>query len=242
VNAITAYSDREPVEQSMKFVLAGFGLTRGQVAAQLVGRSAPSVVRLNQELRRMTARAMRKGHYGRRGIPRYAVETMYRDYLDLGSLSKTARIYGRTRQSMWQIFTNHGLELNSRNLHGRIVHRGRSFTPSGRGGYYRETGGGRRPLHHVLWEDRTGRKIPAGWQVTFANGNNTDFRQCNLVCLPIHEVTLLHYKRRFRARASMTSEQRDQFWRDHNRDYMRRKAADFKARGLRSDGKRFRRP
>lgn len=208
-----------------------------QIATQY---TAPSKWRQWTEQRRMVAQAIGKGRFGRRGIPHFIVETMYRDYQALGSLSKVARLYHRTRQSIWSLFHDHGLQMNERKFGARIIWQGRVFTPT-KGGYFRATDGEREPLHHAMCQDRTGRKVPAGWQVSFRNGDNTDFRFSNLLCAPIRDVSLQHYRRRFPDRANMTAADRDEFWRAHNRDYMRRKAAAFKARGLRSDGKPRRR-
>ena len=173
---------------------------------------------------RATAALMRKGGCGRRGLPSDIVATMYRDYQRLGSLAKVARVYRRTRQAMYDIFRRARLPLNPRNSHARIFWQGRYWTP-GKGGYYRETIARNPPilLHHAIWEKRTGRKIPKGWQVTFKNGDASDFTSGNLVCLPIDQVPKLHHARRYPGRFKTPEEKLD-YWRKRNREYMRRRA------------------
>ena len=98
---------------------------------------------------------------------------------------------------MWQIFSSHGLQMNSRNLQPRVIYRGRFYTP-GKNGYYRDTveiEGKREPLHHRIWQDLTGRKIPDGWQVFFKDGDCSNFSRSNLGCLPVMEVTQWHSAR-----------------------------------------------
>lgn len=186
------------------------------------------------------ARCAPKGRYGRRGLPAHVIEKMHADYRRLGSLARVGKLYGRTRQAMYDIFRSHGLELNARNFHARILFAGRIWTP-GKGGYYRPTTGNRAELlHHVIYEARTGRKVPSGWRVGFKDGDNSNFGQGNLVCMPIQDMTLLHYRRRYQSRSRWTPDQRREFWKRHYRDQMRLKARAYKARGLRCDGKPMR--
>jgi hypothetical protein len=167
---------------------------------------------------------------------------MYREYQRLGSLRPVAKLYHRSNSTVWGIFHRHGLQMNSPNFHARILFDGRYWTP-GKGGYYRATNhrSGYKLLHRVIWEKRTSRKVPSGWQVSFRNGDNTDFTSRNLVCLPIAQVALMHYARRFPQLAAMSRAARRQYWKKHYRDYASRRAAGFIARGLRSDGRPRRR-
>lgn len=178
-----------------------------------------------------------KKNVGRRGLPQSIVTRMYFDYLRLGSLQKVGRLYNRSRQAVWGLFSAHHLPMNARNFHGRIIFAGEAWTPA-KGGYYRPTTGDRtRRLHRVIWEKRTGRKVPDGWQVSFKNGDESDIRFANLICLPIEEVSLFHYRRRFPDRARFSREERREFWKAHYRELARKKAKAFKRRGLRCDGK-----
>lgn len=191
-----------------------------------------------ERTRRQLIAAMKKNGAGRRGLPRDCVLFMYEDYKRVGSLSKVARLYRRTRQSMWDLFKRRHLPMNERKFGARILFDGKVWTPM-KGGYFRETISRekRRLLHHVIWEKRTGRRIAKGYQVTFANGDSTDFSSRNLLCLPIAEVSLLHYRRRFRERAHLTATERREWWKEHYRSYAARRSADWVAKGLRSDGK-----
>lgn len=195
------------------------------------------------ETRRRLIRAMRKMGCGRRGLPKACVQLMYEDYKRVGSLSRVAKLYRRTRQCMWDIFRSHGLPMNQRNFGARIRFDGKIWTPC-KGGYFRESRcrRGAKLLHHAIWEKRTGRKIPRGYQVAFANADNTDFTSRNLVCLPIAQVSLLHYRRRYPKRAHLTRDERRKFWnRNSLRLYYEKRDLNY-ARGMRCDGKPRRRP
>lgn len=149
------------------------------------------------QVRRAMARQVRKGSCGRGGLPDYVVKTMYADYLRLKSLAKVAALYGRTRQSVYDTFRNHGLQLFAKRFKKKLLHGGRAYTPD-KQGYYRDTifrAGQHKLLHHVLWIERNG-PIPAGHQVFFRDGDKTNFAPENLGCLPIAEVTLYHHHRK----------------------------------------------
>jgi hypothetical protein len=216
---------------------------------EALDKSDPEIARMlrledfnHVRARRAAARLMRKGGCGRRGLPADIVQQMYRDYMHLGSLSKVGKLYKRTRQSMWEIFRSSGLKMNERKFHAKILFEGRSFTP-GKDGYYRESSARKniRLLHYAIWEKASGKKCPPGWQVFFKDGDNTNFRSRNLDCLPIAEVTLHHYRRRFPHRAHLTREQNRERIRKHGRDYMALRSLKNLAKGLRTDGKPFRR-
>ena len=134
-----------------------------------------------------------KGRQGRRGLPEHIVAAMYQDYLKLHSLTQVGKKYGRTRQSVYCIFRCHGLKCYAKNWQPRIVHGGRVFTP-GKSGYYRATSGDREPLHHRLWLD-AGNTIPPGWQVSFKDGDKSNFAPENLFCDSLIGVTLYHQRR-----------------------------------------------
>ncbi|HZQ47662.1 MAG TPA: HNH endonuclease signature motif containing protein [Verrucomicrobiae bacterium] len=109
---------------------------------------------------------------------------MYRDYLQLRSIKKTAELYGRSRSTILQTFKNHDLPLTVRKSHPTIIYQGRRFWQD-KNGYYNCRG---KLLHHILWEQHTGRKVPRGWQVGFKNKNNLDFRPENLYCATLDEI------------------------------------------------------
>lgn len=192
----------------------------------------------HERARRAAARHLKKSSCGRRGLPEDIVRQMFRDYQRLGSLARVARIYKRSRQAMWEIFKAHGLKMNERQFHAVILFGGKKWTP-GKNGTYRETGERSRPqlLHRAIWEACNGCSVPAGWQVTFKDGDNTNISTKNLVALPMNEVVLLHYHRRYKERAGFSAQQLREFWKKYYRDLMRKKMAAFVASGLRTDGK-----
>lgn len=187
----------------------------------------------------MNAKAL-KGRQGRRGLPENIVAAMYQDYLALKSLSQVGRKYGRTRQSVYDLFRTHGLKCFAKNWKPRIEHGGRVFTP-GKNGYYRATTGEREPLHHRLWLD-AGRTIPAGWQVSFKDGDCNHLALENLFCDSLINVTLYH-QRRLGSRKFFTAEElRRAKCRNAKNSYARRRLK-FLAQGLTTTGKvRARKP
>lgn len=188
--------------------------------------------RSTEEVRRSLV--PRKASRGRAGLGKQAIAAMYEDYKKLNSLAKAGKIYGRSRQAMFDIFRSHGLKLNARKFQERVRWNGEVFTP-GKNGYLRGTRGDRRPLHKRIWESIHG-PVPPGCQVTFKDGNKRNFDNSNLECLPFREVTLLHYRRIFPERANLTREERHQFWKGYYREYARKRSAAWVSRGLRSDG------
>lgn len=194
-----------------------------------------------EETRRLAIKHLKKGGYGCKGLPDHIVQAMYADYQAGKSLAQVGSTYGRTRQCVYDIFRRAGLQLRTRTLQPQLSYDGRHWT-KGRGGYYRPTTGDRSQiLHQLIWEAHHGKTVPPGHQVTFLDADPDNLDPSNLTCLPLNEVVLFHYHRRFPDRAHLTPEQRREFWRTYNREYARRRSADFKARGLRSDGKPLRR-
>jgi hypothetical protein len=213
-------------------VLRKVGLFTPERVSQVAKRCVPMTA---EEVRRAVARAVLKNSRGRAGLPGYVVQAMYVDYCRLKSLAKTGRLYSRTRQAMYDIFRSHGLQLQAKKFHDRWVWRGEFFTP-GKRGYLRGTAGDRRALHVRMWVEENG-PVPPGHQVTFLNGDYRDFRPENLDCLPMRDVTLIHYRRLYPERANWTPAERKDFWRAHYLDRYKRMAAAFVARGLRCDGR-----
>jgi transposase-like protein len=174
---------------------------------------------------------------GRRGLPEEFVQRMYRDYQRSGSVRATAHRFGRSQQAVWEMFRRRGLAIEPKSFHGRILFAGLAWTP-GRSGKYRPTTGDRtRSLHHEIWMAHTGRKIPKGYQVTFRNGDCSDFRFCNLALATAAEVTRIHYARKYPARARMSPEELRAWWRAYYLKRYHQRAKQFIARGLRCDGK-----
>ena len=105
-----------------------------------------------------------------------------------GSCQETARRWGRTRQSIWEILSSRGL-TNPNDIHlnrrkDGVVYKGERFTPD-KDGYLRSTRyktrltGGHRLLHRVVWEDHNG-PVPAGMIVAFKDGNRQNCAIGNL--------------------------------------------------------------
>lgn len=181
-----------------------------------------------------------KGRQGRRGLPENIVAAMYQDYLALHSLTKVGEKYGRTRQAVYDLFHARGLKLYAKNWLPRIEHGGRVFTP-GKNGYYRATTGDREPLHHRLWLD-AGNTIPAGWQVSFKDGDHTNLALENLFCDSLIGVTIYH-QRRLSSRKFFTAEELRQARCRNAKNSYQRCRLKFLARGLTTTGKvRARKP
>jgi hypothetical protein len=186
-------------------------------------------------VRRLMVKMIPKSSCGRRGLPDYAVNAMYSDYQSGLSTHALAGLYGRTAQSIWEMFRKRGLLMRSKKGGPKILFNGKTFCP-GKGGVFRCTTDKRDLLHHRIWEAHNG-AIPKGFQVSFKDGDHSNISLTNLFCARPADVTLFHYRRRFPDRAELTPGQRRAMWRTYNRLLKRRKAVIWKKRGLRSDGK-----
>jgi hypothetical protein len=190
----------------------------------------------------MASRSVPKNSCGRRGLPASLVEAMWNDYQRVKSLEKVGVLYHRTRQGVYQIFHGRGYKLNKQSFLPVVEYRGRKYT-RGKDGYLRDTifrnrdrVGAEAFLHRRMWVDLHG-PIPAGWQVSFKDGNNQNCVPGNLFCLPLPEVRLFHYRRLFGERARLTPAQRREWWKAFYRRYQAKRRAAFVAKGLRSDGR-----
>ncbi len=124
---------------------------------------------------------------GRRGLPKEWLEVMYADYQRTGSLEKTGKLHGRTRQSMFGLFKYHGFKLNAKKFLPPVVYKGMKFTcqkTQGRHRYLRATvrNGKTEYLHHLVWEEHNG-PIPSGFKVCFKDGNHLNWKLDNLELL-----------------------------------------------------------
>jgi hypothetical protein len=207
----------------METVLLKLGLTPEKVRAQWVPR---------------------KGSCGRRGLPDHVVAAMYADYQRLGCIEKVAPIYGRTRQSVWEVFKSRGLALNASSRaklsKDRIEFEGRIFTPDVNN-HYRATCEPREYLHYLVWQ-RTHGPIPDGHQITFKDGNPKNITLENLLCAPIAEVTRHHLRRHIPEIMALTPEQRRERKKKIALAAYYAKRDKYREQGLRSDGKPRRRP
>ena len=124
---------------------------------------------------------------GRRGMPREWIATMYADYQVGLSLAAVAVKYGRTRQSLFDIFKRRGLKLRARNFQPVIEYKGRKYTSQKvcrRHKYLRDTIHRKPPyyLHHIIWIEHHG-PIPPGHKVVFKDGNHLNWDVSNLELL-----------------------------------------------------------
>jgi hypothetical protein len=127
----------------------------------------------------------------RRRLRPELVQRMYADYLRLRSAEKVGKIYGRSRQSVFGIFQDRGLECFGKKFLPVVEYNGRRFTAQkvcGRHKYLRETTRGRGGryktvyLHHLIWEERYG-AVPPGHKLVFKDGNHMNCEISNLLCL-----------------------------------------------------------
>lgn len=223
----------------MDRVLEHLGLTPAAVQRQ-AQRCAPLTP---DQVARINAKMLPKGSCGRRGLPEHVVNAMYADYQRLGSTRKVGALYGRTGQSVQEMFRGRGLVLkkDSRALLSadRFHFDGRLFTP-GKNGYLRATTGAREPLHHAIWTQANG-PIPPGRVITFKDGNPRNFDLGNLACEVLMEVARIHIRRLRPDYVKLPAEVRRERNRKLSLAYYHRKAAENRARGLRVDGKPMKR-
>lgn len=174
VSAMLSLLDKHTPDRA----LAKIGLS-----ADAVRRAVRATVPLSpEEVRRAAARAVRKLAYGRGGLPAAVVAQMYADYQRLGSCAAVAALYGRTRQSIFDVLKAHGCQLRAKQFKAKLHYGGLDYTfDSGRGRhrYWRATQGDREPLHRRVWRE-AGREIPAGHELTFRDGNPHHYQLDNL--------------------------------------------------------------
>jgi hypothetical protein len=187
---------------------------------------------------------MAKQRYGRKGLPRCVTDQMFADYKRLGSIAAVAPLYGRSPQSIWETLHSNGYPLKpgskARIKPGSVTVGGVLYSPSGKGGDLRGTVGARKFLKVVIWEQANGR-LPRGWEIAFRNGDKLDCRLENMFAGPKAEVSRFHQKRLHPGSANLTAEQNRARWKKHNLDRYHARAEQFKAKGLRCDGKPMRR-
>jgi len=129
-------------------------------------------------------RGMGACYCGRRGMPRPWIDHMYADYKSGLSLAEVGAKYGRTRQSVFDIFKRRHLALRAKQFQPVIEYKGRRFTSqkiAGRHRYLRDTVHRQPPyyLHHIIWIEHHG-AIPAGHKVVFKDGNHLNCKIGNL--------------------------------------------------------------
>ena len=186
------------------------------------------------------ARSQRKGSFGRRGVPVVLVQAMYSEYRGGLSKHKMAPKWGRSAQAIGEIFRNHGLKLRRRKFRQKVNYGGLVYTPD-KDAQLRCTTLDRHRLSHRIWHDRTGRKVPAGWQVSFRDGNVRNFTQANLVCAPESEITRMHQRRLHPASSLLTPRQYLLHRRKNNLARYYRNKLKWSKLGLTTQGKVYKR-
>jgi hypothetical protein len=111
------------------------------------------------------------------------VGVMYELYLDGRSLAEIAKIYGKTRQAVYDVFRSRGYKLRSKPLRGLTIIDGYRFTEM-KGGYLRGTVGNRRILaHQYVWEKTNG-PLPEDTVLHFKDGDPQHVAIDNLEVVP----------------------------------------------------------
>lgn len=169
VSGLSGLMDRAAEKHAS--TLTRIGLSRDQVKA-LAAAARPLT---SEEIRIATIKSL-KGRCGRRGLPADAVAAMYQDYQAMGSLAKVGKRYGRTRQSVYDLFKGRRLEMNVRKFYRKILFNDRFYTP-GKGGWYRATEGNRESLAVSVWRTIGKGELPAGFQFRYLDRNPAN-------CLP----------------------------------------------------------
>jgi hypothetical protein len=175
--------------------LASIGLSPDQVR-KLTAGARPVGIPTPQEARREIARMARlkpQRGWGRRGMPAYVAKAMFQEYKEGKSLAQVAKIFGCSRQALFEVFQRRGFVLRGRAFQSKIDFKGVSYTFSK--GYFRGTNGTRRRLHHVMWEDAHG-PIPKGCSIGFRDGDSRNTRIDNLICLNVPELSRYHHRRK----------------------------------------------
>jgi len=118
----------------------------------------------------------------------FKVAEMYDCYKDGMSLATIGKLYGCTRQAVYDIFNTRGYPLRTKKLKGLQVVDGINFTLT-KGGHLRGTVNGRRLLlHWYVWEKANG-PIPSGHCVFHRDRNPANNELANLELLPKSQMS-----------------------------------------------------
>jgi len=105
-------------------------------------------------------------------------EEMYEMYKKGYSLAEVGKMYGVTRQSVFEMFKVRKYQLREKKLLPFQIFNGRKFSLRNTG-YYGETEGKRQSMHRVVWEFHNG-KIPPKYDIHHINHDKSDNRIENL--------------------------------------------------------------
>ena len=117
-------------------------------------------------------------------------DAMYKMYLEGYSLAQVAEYFGRTRQSVFGLFKNHGLKTRLKKELPCIEYNGFKYTMRNTG-YYGKTFGDRTLLHRDMWQREKG-EIPDGYDIHHKDGNKTNNQVDNFECLLKADHTKKH--------------------------------------------------
>lgn len=114
----------------------------------------------------------------------YQVAEMYDAYQDGMSLATIAKLYGRTRQAVYDVFRTRGYKLRSKKRKGLTQRFGIDFTLDGHGVLRGTKDGKRVYLHRLVWEEANG-PLPSQHVLTFRDGDRTNVALENLELVPM---------------------------------------------------------
>lgn len=119
-------------------------------------------------------------------------EEMYKLYNEGHSLEVVGKVFGMTRQAVFDRFKSKNLEMRPKNFKPFIIVDDLKFTIN-RDGYYECTTVDRLMLHNYNWEKLNG-KIPKGYEIHHVDLNKINNDPSNLMLLTPKEHTELHSK------------------------------------------------
>lgn len=117
------------------------------------------------------------------------IRLRYKKYLEGYSLSEVGKMFGVSRQSVFDCFKKRGYKLRNQKKLEEQEFNGEKFTPQNNG-YYRRSKGDRRLMHRVVWEFYNG-KIPHGFDIHHKDHNRTNNKIENLELLKKDEHSRL---------------------------------------------------
>lgn len=122
--------------------------------------------------------------------PRKNFDSAIAMYMSGLSISQVAKVFGVSRQAMWDALSRRGVEMRQPNRRTVIVWQGRRFTLRDNG-YYGETSGKRELLHRAMWIEAFG-PIPDGYQIHHRDGDKENNTIENFELLTASEHTKEH--------------------------------------------------
>lgn len=117
-------------------------------------------------------------------------KTMYGLYTSGLSLAEVGKVFGVTRQSVYDRFKKQHLKLRPLKKKPFIIAFGYKFTINS-DGYYECTTVDRLMLHNLVWENKNG-KIPFGYQIHHIDFNKINNDISNLQLVTPEEHTKIH--------------------------------------------------